>query len=160
MTPLVFSVLTLFSKSLKFASSNQRDSQNRNINVNDNQKTLDQLRAVLGNLINKEIEYLDSLNLVEDEREEALGLTLEMVKAFVDYGYSYKKQKRLLLTDQCVGAMVFGIDYKSSFRYLELTRRSEVVEKISIYPENTKMFSGWANLIGDKALEHFKQFFF
>lgn len=128
--------------------------------MNDNQKTLDQLRAVLGNLINKEIEYLDSLKLVEDEREEALGLTLEMVKAFVDYGYSYKKQKRLLLTDQCVGAMVFGIDYKSSFRYLELTRRSEVVEKISTYPENSKMFCGWANLIGDKSLEHFKQFVF
>ena len=128
--------------------------------MSDNQKTLEQLRAVLGNLINREIEYLDSLNLVEDEREEALGLTLEMVKAFVDYGYSYKKQKRLLLTDQCVGAMVFGIDYKSSFRYLELTRRSEVVEKISTYPENSKMFCGWANLIGDKSLEHFKQFVF
>ncbi|KTB91615.1 hypothetical protein AO073_01710 [Pseudomonas syringae ICMP 11293] len=125
--------------------------------MSDNQKTLEQLRAVLGNLINKEIEYHESLNLDENEREEALGLTLEMVKAFVDYGYSYKKQKRLLLTDQCVGAMVFGIDYKSSFRYLELTRRSEVVEKISFYPENTKMFSGWANLISDKSLEFAKQ---
>ncbi|RMS11931.1 hypothetical protein ALP72_02259 [Pseudomonas coronafaciens pv. coronafaciens] len=128
--------------------------------MSDNQKTLEQLRAVLGNLINKEIEYIDLLDLDENEREEALGLTLEMVKAFTEYGYTYKKQKRLLLTDQCVGAMVFGIDYKSSFRYLELTRRSEVVEKISTYPENTKMFSGWANLISEKALEYTKKFVF
>ncbi|MFI3044456.1 hypothetical protein [Pseudomonas coronafaciens] len=128
--------------------------------MSDNQKTLEQLRAVLSNLINKEIEYLESLNLVESEREEALGLTLQMVKAFVDYGYSYKKQKRLLLTDQCVGAIVFGIDYKSSFRYLELTRRSVVVEKISGYTKNTKMFSGWANIFSDKAVEYTKQFVF
>ncbi|KFE54007.1 hypothetical protein [Pseudomonas syringae] len=128
--------------------------------MSDNQKTLEQVRAVLGNLINKEIEYLESLNLDDNDRDEASGLMLEMVKAFVDCGYSYKKQKRLLLTDQCVGAMVFGIDYKSSYRYLELTRRFEVVEKISSYPEDTKMFSGWANLISDKSLEYFKQFVF
>ncbi|RMV69983.1 hypothetical protein ALP05_02376 [Pseudomonas caricapapayae] len=128
--------------------------------MSNSQKNLNHLRAVLGNLINKEIEYIDSLDLDENEREETLGLTLEMVKAFTEYGYTYKKQKRLLLTDQCVGAMVFGIDYKSSFRYLELTRRSDVVEKIKDFPENTKMFNGWANIISDKAIEYSKQFVF
>ena len=111
--------------------------------MNNSERIFEGFNKRMGKFIQEEINYLQSIDLTQIERDQAHAFMLEIIKTFVHAGSSFEEQAKKVEEGNCVHELILGANPYVANQYVNLTMRS-------------KRHEGWVNALNKEDLKVLK----